>query len=840
MIIGTHASGVLSGMGTNSTPEVLTEGGREADMFQDLKHGVRMLLKQPGFTLVALLTLALGIGANTAIFSVVNAVLLRPLPFEKSDDLMKVTMANPRLGDESIPLSVADFMDWQSQNQVFENLAAYTDNWYSLTGDGEPERLRGAIVTADFFSTLRARPLLGRTFTNGDDVPNGPALVILSQRLWQRRFSSDQQIVGKAVALNGKSRTVIGVMPEAFSFPDEYANSLPGPVELWAIHPLEPQKRRGPYYLFGIGRLKPGASAAQAQAELNNIGLRIRQDNPLTNADTTFAGRLLKDAIVGGVRRLLFVLLGGVAFVLLIASVNVANLSLSRATTRRTEVAIRSALGAGQGRIIRQLLTESLLLAAAGAVLGVLLAFLSVDVLLAIGSDKLPRLQEVKIDARVLGFTAAISLLSGLLFGLAPAWRASRTSLSESLKEGRQIGGESRGWQRTRNLLVVAEVALSLVLLTGAGLMLNSFLRLQRVSPGFPPQNILTSQISLPGARYKEDAQINGFYQQLIDRVGKLPGVQAAGIGMSLPPNQRSISDTFTIEGAPPTPGEGAPPVPVVFVSSGYFSALGVPLLRGRNFQESDRDGSPTVVIINETLARRYFPNQDPIGRRLKVGGPERPTNVWMEIVGVVGDVRYGGLDVAPEPAYYEHYLQVPWYSTYLVVRSATDSRQLAAAVRTSVWSLDKDLPVADIKTMDQLLSESVERPRFRTLVFLVLGSLALVLAMTGIYGVMSHLVTQRTREIGIRVALGAPRGSVLRLIMGQGMSLALIGVVIGVGAALALARLMTSLLYDVRPTDPVTLVAITVLLLAVALAACWLPARRATKVDPLLALRCE
>ena len=809
-------------------------------LWQDLRYGVRMLLKQPAFTCVAVITLALSIGANTAIFSVVNAVLLRPLPFPQSDDLIMVTMANPRLGEDHIPLSVADFLDWRSQNQAFEDLAAFTDNWFSLTGDAEPERLRGAWVTAGFFSTLKAQPLVGRTFVAGEDAPGGAPLVILSQRLWQRHFGSNPQVIGQAITLNGRSRTVVGVMPTGFSFPPDDETSLPGEVDLWALHTLTPPERRGPYYLYGIGRLKSGVQLQQAQSELNSIGLRMRQDNPLTNAETTLAARSLKEVMVGDVRRMLFVLLGGVAFVLLIASVNVANLSLSRATARGSEMAIRSALGAGHGRIIRQLLTESMLLAVVGAALGLLLAWYGIDVLLAIGSDNLPRLQEVKIDTRVLGFTTLISLLSGLLFGLVPGWRASRASVNQTLKEGRQLGAEGKGWLRLRNILVVAEVALSLVLLAGAGLMLNSFLRLQRVSPGFAPQNILTTQIGLPSARYPEDHQVNSFFQQLTDQISNLPGVTAAGIGMSLPPNLLSITDTFTIEGAPVTPGKSEPDAPLVFVSSGYFKALGVPVLQGRNFTENDRAEAPPVTIINETFAKRYFPNQNPIGRRLKIGGPERPTNQWMEIVGVVGDVHYGGLNVEPEPAYYENYLQTAWSETYLIVRSNSDPRQLAGAIRNAVWSLDKDLPVANIRTMEELLSESVARPRFRTFAFLILGSLALVLAVTGIYGVMSYMVTQRTREIGIRVALGAQRGNVLGLVIRQGMSLAVIGVVIGLGAALMLVRLMTSLLFGVSATDPATFAAITFLLLAVALVACWLPARRATKVDPLVALRYE
>jgi len=805
-------------------------------LMQDIRYGIRTLKKQPAFTCVVVLTLALGIGVNTAIFSVVNAVLLRPLPFPHSDQLVTVTMANPRLGGDNMPLSVADFLDWRAQNQVFQDLAAYTDNWFSLTGDGEPQRLKGVWVTAGFFSTLGAAPLFGRTFSAGEDAADREPLVILSQRTWQQSFGSDPQIVGKAITLNGRSRTVVGVMPHSFTFPSADEHSLPGDVDLWISHPLPPPTRRGPYYLRGIARLKPDASLQQAQSELNNIGIRIRQDNPLTNAETTFVSRSLKESIIGDVGRTLFVLFGGVAFVLLIASFNVANLSLSRAASRGSEIAIRTALGAGQRRIMRQLLTESLLLASVGAAGGVLLAWWGIKLLRTIGSNYLPRLDEVSIDGRVLAFTAFLSLVSGLLFGLVPAWQASRTGLSQYLRNAPRAGSGSPAWRRTRKLLVVAEVALSIVLLAGAGLMLNSFLRLKRVSPGFAPARILTTEISLPLARYKEPAQINTFYEQLMTQVRNLPGVEAAGIGMSLPPNLLSISDTFTIEGAPP--GKNDPSSPDVIVSSGYFEALGIPLLAGRNFTEMDRADKPRVVIINETFAHRYFPQESPIGKRMKTGGPERPNSPWMEIVGVVGDAKYGGLEVAAEPAFYEHYQQASWSDTYIVVRGSSEPRALATSVRQAVWSLDKDLPIANVHTMEDLLSESVARPRFRTFVFLVLGTLAIVLAVTGIYGVISYLVSQRTREIGIRVALGAQRRTVVNLIIRQGMSLALVGAVIGLIAALALTRLMTGLLYGVEATDPLTFVSITILLLLVSLAACWIPARRAAKVDPLVALR--
>ena len=800
---------------------------------QDIRYGIRTLRKQPAFTSVVVLTLALGIGVNTAIFSVVNAVLLRPLPFPHSDQLVTVTMANTRLGEDDMSLSVADFLDWRAQNQVFQDLAAYSDNWFSLTGNREPQRLKGVWVTAGFFSTLGGTPLIGRTFSPGEDAADREPLVVLSQNTWQRSFGSDPQIVGKVITLNGRSRTVVGVMPRSFTFPDADKHSLPGDVDLWILHPLSPPTRRGPYYLRAIARLKPNATLQQAQSDLNSIAVRISHDNPLTNADTTFVSRSLKDAIVGDVGRTLFVLFGGVAFVLLIASLNVANLSLSRAAGRGSEIAIRTALGAGRRRIMRQLLTESLLLAGIGAAAGVLVAWWGVNLLRTIGPNYLPRLHELSIDGRVLAFTAIISIVSGLLFGLVPAWQASRI---DYLRTSPQAGTGGPSWRRTRKLLVVAEVALSIVLLAGAGLMLNSFLRLKGVSPGFAPERILTTEISLPSIRYEKPAQINTFYEQLIARVRDLPGVEAAGIGMSLPPNLLAISDTFTVEGAPP--GKSDPSAPVVFVSSGYFEALGIPLLAGRNFAETDRADKPPVVIINETFARRYFPHESPVGKRMKTGGAERPDNPWMEIVGVVGDVIYGGLDEPAEPAYYEHYQQTPWTETYIVLRSSSDPRSLATSLRQAVWSLDKDLPLANVNTMEDLLSESVARPRFRTFVFLVLGTLAILLAVTGIYGVISYLVSQRTREIGIRVALGAQRQTVVNLIIRQGMSLALLGAVIGLIAAFALTRWMKGLLYGVAATDPLTFASITILLLLISLAACWIPARRAAKVDPLVALR--
>jgi putative ABC transport system permease protein len=803
-------------------------------LIQDLRYGVRIFLKSPGFAAAAVITLALGVGANTAFFSVVNGVLLRPLPYRDPSRLVVVSLLN-RKSQETFPLCDADFLDWRAQNHAFTAVAAFSDNPFNITGSGAPEQILGDVVTAEFFSTLGVKPALGRTFLPNEDRPGSPRMVVLSYNLWQRRYASNPGVIGQAIVLNGSNYEVIGIMPPRF---------LPSPeTELWTNLVMNPPRFRGPYYLTGQARLKPGVTMEQARAELATIANRIEQQNPLTNSNMSFRATPLKEAIVGDVRRALLVLLGAVAFVLLIASANVANLLLARAAVREKEVAIRAALGASRARLTRQLLTESMLLAAIGGLLGLLLARWGVQLLLQFGPGNLPRLEEIAIDGRVLGFTCLISLASGILFGLAPAVQSGRSDLNKSLKEGGRSAADGEGRSRVRSILVVAEIALSVVLLAGAGLMLKSFLRLQAVSPGVNPNHALTMQISLPRRQYHDDSQVISFYQHLLEKVQTLPGVESAGVGMSLPPNLLQVTDYFTIEGQPAVSERMLGLADLVFVSPDYFRALGVPLVKGRYFIAADRADTAKVAIVNQTLAHHYWPNENPIGKRLRTGGPERPNNPWMEVVGVVGDIKYSGLDASPEMALYQPYQQAAWSSMYLVVRTSSkldNPATLASAIANAVWSLDKDLPVAHIRTMDQLLSDSVDQPRFRTVLIEIFALVALSLATVGIYGVLAYSVSQRKHEIGIRMALGAKRSDLLWLVVGRGMLLTLIGVVIGVTGAFALTRFLSTLLYGVRPTDPATFVAVPLLLACVALLACGIPARRAMRVDPMIALRHE
>jgi putative ABC transport system permease protein len=803
-------------------------------LVQDLRYGVRMFVKNPGFTVAAVIALALGIGANTALFGVVNGVLLRPLPYRDPSRLVVVSLFNQKI-QETFPLCDADFLDWRAQNQVFTAVAAFSGNRFNITGSGVPEQILGDTVTAEFFSTLGVKPVLGRTFLPNEDRPGSPRLVVLSYSIWQRRYSSNPGVIGQTIVLNGSNSAVIGIMPPRF---------LPSPeIQLWTNLVMEPPTFRGPYYLTGQARLKPGVTIEQARAELGIIAHRIEQQNPLTNSNMNFLVRPLEEAIVGDVRPALLVLLGAVAFVLLIASANVANLLLARAAVREKEVAIRAALGASRARLTRQLLTESVLLAAIGGLLGLLLARWGVRLLLELRPGNLPRLEEIAIDGRVLGFTCLISLASGILFGLVPAVQSGRSDLNKVLKEGGRSAADGQGRSRMRSVLVVAEIALSVVLLAGAGLMLKSFLRLQAVSPGINPDNALTMQITLPQRQYHDDSQLLSFYQHLLEKVQTLPGVDSAGVGMSLPPNLLEVTDYFTIEGQEAVSERMLGLADLVFVSPDYFRALGVPLVKGRYFTAADRVDSAKIAIVNQTLAHHYWPNENPIGKRLKTGGAERPKSPWMEVVGVVGDIKYSGLDAAPELELYEPYQQAAWPSMYLVVRTSSELRNpatLASAVQNAVWSLDKDLPVAHIRTMRQLLSESVEQPRFRTVLLEVFALIALSLATVGIYGVLAYSVSQRRHEIGVRMAMGAKRSDVLWMVVGQGMFLTLIGVAIGVAGAFVLTRFLSTLLYGVRPTDPVTFVVVPLLLACVALFACYVPARRAIRVDPMAALRYE
>jgi putative ABC transport system permease protein len=803
-------------------------------LLQDARFGARMLLKRPGFTLITVSTLALGIGANTAIFSVVNAVLLRPLHYPESERLMQMFLNNPETAGGRGGYGNADFQALRERNQSFEIIAATSPgNRISLTGSGAPEQVIGAAVTAEFFDALGVRPRRGRTFLAGEDKPGSPRTVVVSHGFWEKYLSSNPNAVGQTVTLNNESFTVIGVMPQDFRF------TAFGPAELWTALQLDPPRARPPYFLRVIGRLKPGVSAEQAQAEVSAIANQAQQEYPNSQPRVARA-EPFKHAIVGDAQLSLSVLLCAVFFVLLIASVNVANLLLARSTEREREMAVRTALGAGRLLLIRQALTESSLLALVGAALGWLLAQWGVDLIVALSPENLPRFDEISVDRRVLVFTLLMTCFSGLVFGLAPALQSSQVDLNATLKEGGRSGAEGFRRNRLRKLFIVSEFALALLLLVGAGLMIRGFLRLRRVNPGFTPDRVLTAQIVLPQSRYREAARVGAFQRQLLQRVQALPGVQAASVSMSLPPDLPIMRNPFADEGQPPSPGQSFPLDEQLLVSPDYFRTLGIQQRAGRAFTDADDANAPQVVIINEALARQYFPNQDPVGKRLQTGDYS-PTGPWLTIVGVVADVKYSGLNEAAQPALYTPFQQNLWWrSMYLAVKAVGDPLGLVNSVRNEVWALDRDLPVSQIKTMDQLMSEAVAESRAYTLLLGALGAVALLLAAVGIYGVMAYAVTQRTHEIGVRLALGAQSGAVLRLVVGAGMKLALLGMAIGLLAAFALTRLMSRLLFGVSATDPVTFALIALLLMGVALLACYLPARRAMKVDPMIALRCE
>ena len=824
------------------------------DFIQDLRYGTRMLLRTPGFTLVAIITLALGIGANTAIFSVVNAVLLRPLPFPQPERLAMVNTTNLSRGFTNFGTSMPDFRAWRERNRTFDKMAAFSTTTFNISGTTEPERVPGAQVSADMFDVLAVAPLRGRAFTGEEEIFGKHHVVIVSEALWQRRFGAESGLTDQTMTLNGERYAIVGVMPRSFQFPDPT-------VALWtplAVADGDERNTRGNYWLSVVARLRPGVATPQAQAELDSVFRQLEQE------DTLFGGFgtqvvLLHESTVGGVKTALVVLLAAVALVLLIACANVANLLLARAAARQREIAIRTALGAGRARLIRQLLTESLLLGLAGGALGLLLAVWGVDLLVSLGPN-VPRLSEIGGDRAVLIFTFALAILTSVIFGLAPALQSSKTDLNETLKES---GRSATGGARRRilgNSLVVLEVALCFVLLTGAGLMINSLLRLQRVNPGFRPDHVLTMQISLPAAKYTQNRPelTTGFFQQLIERVKVLPGVQSAGMTSGLPLTNSGWGKLYTIEDRPaPKSLDEVPNVQYQQVSPDYFSTLAIPILNGRAFNEHDTRDALSVAVINETLARRAFADTEPIGKRLYLGPPEElvPPGILppgfrfqhFTIIGVIGDVRQNGLNQPLSPEVYTLHEQElaskfanPQNSMYLAVRTAGEPSSLVGAIRHEVQELDREQPIADIATMEQLLATSLSQSRFSTLLLGIFAGVALLLAAVGLYGVMAYSVAQRTHEIGIRVALGAQAGDVVKLVVRQGLTLAIAGVAIGLGAALMLTRVMTSLLYGVTATDPLTFAIIPVLLTGVALAASFIPARRATKVDPMVALRYE
>jgi putative ABC transport system permease protein len=802
------------------------------NLVQDVRYAIRVCLKRPGFAAVAILTLALGIGATTAIFTVVNAVLLSPLPFRDAERLAEIRIISKN--GEGFPLPDADFLAWRAQNRTSDAIAVYDVNAATLTGDGEPERIGAAGVTDRFFDVLGARPLLGRVFQEGDDKPGAPKLVVLSHAFWTRRFRADPGVVGRAVLLAGVSHVVAGVMPAGFRFPHE-------DIDVWRTLTMNPPTRRGPFYTTGLARLKPGVGIAELRANLETVaaGLKRQYHGP---EDWTIDAVPLRDAIVGDVRQILYVLLGAVGFLLLIATANVANLLLARAATREREIAVRGALGAGRRRIVAQLVTESLVLAIVAGLVGLLLASWGTRALVVMAPEGIPRLDEVRMHLPVFLFALGAASVCGVVFGLVPALRASRTPLVETLKDGGR-GVSSGSHRRVQRLLVVAEIALALVLSAGAGLMIRSFAELQRVSPGFDPGHLLTFEIALPRASYKEDSAVRAFYDALVQKLEAVPGVRSVGLTVSLPPNELQVTDNFMVEGQVLPPNQSAPVGPVVMASDALFNTLGVPLVRGRFFDARDEVGGAPTVIVNEALARKYLPGVDPVGRRFKIGGPERPigpNNPWMDIVGVVGDIKYSGLDAPPEPTYYLPYRQNPWHGQFVVVRTTSDPAALGSAARAAVAALDKDIPVAKLRTMDEVMTASVAPPKFRTVLVTIFALVGLLLAAVGIYGVMAYAVTERTHELGVRIALGADRGDVIRLVLGEAIVLAAAGVAAGLAGAFATTRLIQRLLFGVTTTDAMTFAGISALLFVTALAASYVPTRRAVRVDPMIALRYE
>jgi len=804
-------------------------------LFLDLRYGFRMLLKAPGVTAVAIMAIALGIGANTAIFSVLDAVLIRPLPYPEPERLVVAGIQQPGDNAEYHPFGDADFLAWHDRQTSFEHVAAFDPyNSFSLTGHGLPERLRGARVTSDFFPTLRVTPFLGRTFRSDEDRPEAALTVVVSESFWRSHLDSDPKAVGQSITLDGKLHTIVGVMPAGFNFPRRNRN------DVWTVKTLATPSARPPYYLIAYGRLRPGVSASQAQAELATIASQVTRQFPGSPYQSASIVPL-KDFIVQNVRTPLLVLSGAVCLVLLIALVNVANLLLARATARQREMAVRRALGAGRVRLARQLLTESVLLATLGGAGGLLLAKWGVDALLAFAPGYIPRLSEVDVNVRILIFTATLSVLAGIVFGLVPALGGRSSSLIETLKGGSRTTSTRTG-QRTRRLLVISEFALALILAVGAGLLLRSFARLQQVNPGFDPSHVLTMNISLPESRYAKESQMEEFWQQFLERVRQLPGVKATGITLSLPPNRLLITNPFTVESQGFDPSRPLQLAEEISISQDYFKTLGIPLVKGRFFTAQDSSAS-RVVIINQEMAKRYFPRQDPIGRRLQPGDPDQK-NQWETIVGVVGDVKYSGLDSPPTPQIYVPFNSTDWAgwarSMYVAIRTTGDPGGLVPAVRQAMGGLDRDIPLADIATMDQLLDASVAEQRFRTWLLGSFAGLALLLASVGIYAVMSYSVGQQIGEFGLRMALGARPQDILRLVLNQTARLAAIGLLIGIAGALALARTMSSLLFSVSASDPLSFLMACLILVSVALLAGVVPARRASKVNPLVALRYE
>jgi putative ABC transport system permease protein len=809
-------------------------------LLQDLRYGARMLINKPGFTLIAVLTLALGVGANTAIFSVVYGVLLRPLPYPESHNLVILNQAYAERETGTFGISQANVAMYRERSHVFEKIAAYISTGFNLTGVDQPQRVLAANVTFDLFDVLRVQPLLGRAFRPEEDTPGKNLVCILSYGMWRRRFGGDQQILGKSLILNDIPTEVVGVMPAWFAFPN------PG-VELWVPIGLNPQ-RQSPFFFTGLARLKSGVQIPDAQVETTNI-LRnaARQDPknigssvaPSPGAGLKTVVRPLKDYVVGDTKKPLLLLLGAVGLVLLIACGNVANLLLAQSTSRTREVALRLVLGATPGRVFRQLVTESLLLALIGSAAGAVLAWWCVRMLDRLPMlAQLPRIQEVAVNTTALAFTAGLALLTGFLFGLGPGLRAYRLGLDAGMREGLR-GSATIGGRRMNSGLVAAQFALSLILLVGAGLLLKSFQRLLSVSPGFQPENVLAMRLALSGNKYTNADHWIQFYETLIEKVRSLPGVQSAGIGLNLPLSGEQMGDSYRVDGREAQPGDPALGALICPVSPGYFQTMRIPLLHGRDFLVSDRDTSQLVAIVDQTLARRHWPNGDAVGKRIRFDW----SNNWMTIVGVAGDVKNSNLAEPMKAHLYLAYAQKQWpfmRGMYVTVRTATEPTMTTAAIRNEVRQVDPDLPVLSIRTMTTVIDDTLSRQRLINALLTSFALAAALLAAIGVYGVMSVYVSARRTEFGIRLALGAQPGNLLRAVLRQGLQFVGAGIALGIAGALALTRTMTGLLFEVSGADPVVFTSVSLLLLGVALLACWLPAWRATKVDPMVALRAE
>ena len=808
-------------------------------LLKDIKYGARVLWKAPGFTAVAVVALALGVAANTAIFSVVQAVLLNPLPYRDSSRIVTVWEHNRQRDNRQNVINPGNFMGWREQSTSFEEMAAYYDDQRNLTGAGDPVEVIVQNATPNLFTILGADPIMGRGMTADDARPEAPPVVVISHQLWQSRLGGRTDIVNRTVNLNGAPVTVVGVMPAGFQWFIRQGSRSGKPPEMWSPLALTEQNRaaRG-RFMAAVGKLKPGVTLEQAQAEMNTVAARLEAEREQFNKNWGVNLVPLREQFAGGARPALWVLFAAAGFLLLIACANVANLLLARGASRQKEIAVRTALGAGRWRVIRQLVTESLLLALAGGAAGVLLAWWGVDLLAAFSPRDLLDLGGVRLSLPVLAFSLGVTFLTGLVFGLVPAVEATRLDTIETLKEGGRSGTAGRRGARLRGAFVVAEVALALILLVGAGLLIRSFVRLQSVSPGFRAENLLTMRVVLPASKYPEDHQSVTFFKTAVERLGRLPGVESAAAASFLPMTGMAAATSFAIDGRPaPPPGE-RPGCDVRVTDMNFFRTLGIPLRRGRTYDERETTEARRVLVINEALARKYFPDEDPLGQRLLVNMSPEPQPT--EIIGVVGDVKHRGLDAPAEPTVYLPHPELAYTGMSVALRTAGDPQLLAAAAQREIQAIDPEQPVADVRTMEQWLSESVARARFSATLLGVFAALALVLAAVGIYGVISYTVTQRTHELGIRVALGAQRADVLRLVIGQGLALAGLGVGVGLLGALALTRLVGSLLYEVSATDPLTYAVLALFLLLVAFAACYFPARRATRVDPMVALRYE